>query len=302
LEEPRIYVFDNFSGNKLDLDDISYLFLSKPMDAYDPVRSYEIGDLIRANSRTYEVKDLPVESAPGPAGGQVEWKAGVNTQYVTPNDMIEVYDKAYIYKGPNSQPRADITFEVTDIFGNSVPLGNKNIPGLDEPVELAHSPQDPSQQLVHSLSLANLPTGRYYLNLSGNRIDTFYRLNKKRHPRAFAVAEFHYTPPGGGNPKVTADFAFVDSGPDPAEQLSISSPKVYHLRFKNRSTFWRYLSSKDQSEILTKQEPLPMQRTYFEVRDDNNVILPHPTVTRISREIDDTGKIEKEKFYSQIYI
>ncbi|MCB9351334.1 MAG: hypothetical protein H6573_28110 [Lewinellaceae bacterium] len=302
LNEPRLYVFDNFSGNKLSLGRTRYLFLSKPMEGYNPGRQYKIGDLIRANNRTYEVKDLPVESAPGPAGGQAEWRPGANTQYVTRNDTIATYDKVYLYKGPNHQPGTDVTFQVTDIFGKVIPLGNKNIPGLDEPVELAHSPQDPARELEHSLSLGNLPMGRYSLNLSGNPIDVFYRLEKKRHPKAWAVVEFHYTPPGNANPEVPANFAFIDPGPNPSEPLSIPMPKVFHLRFKNRSTFWRYLSAKDRSEIYTKGEPLPIQKAYFEVKDDNNVVLPHPTVTRITREIDDTGMIDKEKFYSQIYI
>ena len=53
-----------------------------------------------------------------------------------------------------------------------------------------------------------------------------------------------------------SEFSFVDSN-----GLMKSLAPVYQIRFKNRSTFWRYLDKKTGSEISIESNPLPL--TYF---------------------------------------
>lgn len=76
-------------------------------------------------------------------------------------------------------------------------------------------------------------------------------------------------------------FSYIDASGNPK-----SPPPVYQVRFKNRSTFWRYLDKATGIEITTEAEALPL--TYFgnagtKQKPSGGLVKPEKSGTKITR-------------------
>lgn len=321
-----LYYFSNQSGNLLDennSDDlpagVSFRFLSKPMlehGSFSPGESqYQLGDLVvnPATTRMLEALRNIDTSGPNihasetsypdcspPPGAAVDWQPlpVYDARYATVLDRLKRQSPSLTYTRDNDNPGESIVFTLLDIQGNAVELGN--IPGTNRRQNQTAAPTDGSQPVFHRIDLSRIPEGWYTLLVSP--VDTspvrpFYWLPPVQYPDAFGVIELF----PGDNP---AGFDFLDHTSLPGE--AILNPKTYEIRFRNRTTCWRYIQ-RDGSEPMSGADPIRPRRSLSRFYSGYQlpgiaIDLPDAGVDLIHPDPYDREQDLIENIFSEIYL
>ena len=166
----------------------------------------------------------------------------------------------------------------------------------------AQYPEDPAQDLLHNLYLGNLEEGKYELYLEGIFLEPLFVLPKEERNRPLGVIELHHTPHSVNPdlPEVPDDYRFIEIGQDPANPLSNPTGITYHLHFKSRMTFRRYIFEDREVDL-----PIPQALSLvYGGAEIEGTKMPDPELSSIDRELEikEPGNLIKEKFISRIYV
>ena len=300
-----IYYFNNIEVSAIAGN--PELFLSSALLAYNPTLSYQLGDVVRANDKAFEVTIFPQIDPPSDLSDQ--WAAGKNSQYVSKLDQIRQVGRFLNYQESNSATLQgqEVDFIVRDVFGRRQRLGIRSIPGEDPPVpiEKTRFPDELERDLVHQLDLQILQLGYYTLELGNDLIgyrlvDQFFKIDDRSIQSAWGILELIHIPPGLDTPvNVSPESTFVTNTTNDGRLVTSISPKVFTLHFKNRPTFWRYRSALDKTPIGDELGPLPLTKAYQLVGSESSP-LPNPTPNFLDRVVNANGAIEK--VYSNVYL
>ena len=281
----NLFYFSNLKSNILNIGDRAIHFLSNPLSGFKSGHTYLMGELIRAKNQVAEVINVPVKAIRNNRPIPKTWAVGKNTQYVTKTDRMPIGAQVFQYRGDNLNPEQEVIFRVKNSFQEDVIIESKKYP------------EDPEKKLEHTLSLNNQSEGIYTIFLDENPIHTSYLLpNREFSSPPLGVIELFHTP-HAKQPEVPEGYRFIDIGEDPAIPLSNLANRVYHLHFKNRMTFWRYVSGNEET---TLDEPRPLSKFHGKHVDQGKK-MPDPGLSGLEKEIE-PGNPVREKYISKIYL
>lgn len=254
----QIFYFSNRSGNDqtytfnheaADPETVSYLFLSQPLSPYTPGQEYPLGQLVTYGDHTLEaLQHLAIAEASPSAE---VWATLPSTQYVSTQDRVPLQGSTYPYRIAAADPEDRFSFTLIDISGNSVFEKTITVPKT-------HAFGDP---VALSLNFAGQSPGRYRLVLNETPIDEFVLCNLRLAPQCFALVDITV------DPAMTTPFSFLQTSADG----TFIQPRTYIIRFKNRSTCWRYRTQKAHG--LTEAELAPQGFTRV---DQYTFVTTHP--------------------------
>jgi hypothetical protein len=270
LEAPAdyLYYFDNRVDNSIDITTTfdgdttsrTYRFLSRPLVAYPNLllstdARYQLGDIVwdTADQRMLEALGPQPPSGPNPSNvttqSPVFWEEGTlseewqelpvdDARYVTAADRYPWRSGSWLYTRQNTNPGEWLTFELQDIAGVVIDLGN--VPGTDRPQSRFRTSLSADEDIAHRIDLGGLPAGQYHLLVNGSASgalldEAFCLLDRQQYRSAFALVSCFADSPEPDN-------RFVErlpaTGSNDAESLIVE--RQFEIRFKNRSTRWRY--------------------------------------------------------------
>lgn len=205
---------------------------------------------------------------------------GANTplSYINENDSYQVANGIFTYtmKEKDSLPVA----HVKDASGNTI---NPKIEVLQGDYYTLQVDMLKFKEGIYSIQIDSNNNLAYHDNI------TFYLLQGSDAP--FAIIEINVK-------SKQTDFDLLD-------QDDLRSP-VYEIRFRNRRTYWRYLSPKFSAPFVTN-DPLPL--TWYgnieilkppETDETEPMALPNPSVSQIKAEA--LINATETKYYSDIHI
>lgn len=320
---PFLYYFNNRSDNLLTDQEVDELpapiaFLSRPMPEPDPdFSNFQLGDLVLRNDRVIEALTTTTAAAPtvseesdypdcSPAPDtDFDWhQLDVrDARYVTVLDRLPRRGPTFTYTRANAADIAGqlIRFELQNIDGHPVSLGN--IPNTNTGQNRTYAPVDIAQPITHRIDLSRIPSGRYTLQVTpGDPVGPFYWLNPIQYPDAFGVIELFATGSSGA-------FQFLDYAEAALPGESVLTPKTFEIRFKNRTTCWKYFDAQgveanngDEPPVpIRPRRPLSKKYTGYSLPDsdlqlpDAGVFLIHP-----KRDASDADIISH--IFSEIYL
>jgi hypothetical protein len=228
----QFYYFSNVSGSTQsyerttesgDTEIVDYLFLSQPLAAYDANAEYFIGSLVIDADHTYE--SLTYQSI-GTDASTLEdtdsWARLPRSEYVSDRDQLPRQNLSRLQNILAASPGSAVTFSLTDINGQRSFTQTTDVPE-------SHPDGDP---MMVGLNFAGQAPGRYQLIINNTLTEgAFVLFDPLAAPKAYALVELAIA---------------SDSVPEPFECVqfqgedTIIQPKTYILRFKNRTTRWRY--------------------------------------------------------------
>ena len=292
-EGKYLYYFSNRSGHAYH----TIPFLTLPMLRYNDLPSDDLlqwGDLIRSGNMIREAKQII-----NPRGGfhPNQWVTHniADARYVTTLDRIRWQSPDFTFEALNDHLGEIIKFELRDIEGNRVSLGN--IPNTDVSQDTFTTPNDSAHPVHHKLNFDHVPSGKYTLTIHKTTAEpdsTFYLLDPLLYRDIFGVVEL-YT----HVPQASLRFLRHRSSGDLSE--SLISEKSYQIRFKNRLTTWKYIFP-DESEIVV-DIPRGLSRFPTEYKHNgSSVILPDPDINLIDPIRDSTNPELIANIYSEIFL
>ncbi|MEZ4848556.1 MAG: hypothetical protein R3B93_08040 [Bacteroidia bacterium] len=279
----NLLYFNNLQSNVLNIENKVVHYISTPLPGYEPGFKYQMSDLIRHGNKVYEVIDIPVENPPESA----PWAMGKNTQYVSKADRVLIGTGMFDYEGANQNPGEEVIFTIRNSFGE----------GVFE--EKTTSPEDPEEKVAHKLRFRGKAEEIYSIFKDEALVGRVYFLDPKMFSPPLGVIELFHTPGGPNMPVIQSGYRYIDTGQDPQAPLSIPTGRVYHIHFKSRMTFWRYVSKEGEK---TLDKPRSFSMTFSGVLDENNKKLPDPDLSGIEIEKQEIDDMVKEKYISKIYI
>jgi hypothetical protein len=301
LKEPvkKIYYFSNRSASQQG--GIRYLNQAiPPFGTTYPgeTTAYHLGDIVSQGGQTFELIEMESPTVNFP-GNITKWKSinPVVTNYVNPFDRLTRQSSKYQHERLNNNPGEFITYDLTDVDGNFVPL--QNIPGTSLSQSDYRAPVSATDKVNHTLDLDHVDPGKYTLTINeigGPTIISFYLQDEISEPDLFAVSEFFVS----GS---TLPFQFITKNVAINRWILDDPGKLFLLRFRPRLTRWKYLKQ-DQTLFHQAPDPRPLTKTYSDysiVVGPNTIHLPDPPVDPIIPEIDVGTKLLKN-IYSQIFL
>jgi hypothetical protein len=135
----------------------------------------------------------------------------------------------------------------------------------------------------------------------------FYNIKIDSNNPAYHDEVTFYLMQGSNSPFAIIEIKVISrqSAYDLINQGSLTSP-VFEIRFRNRHTYWRYISKKFSSPFIT-EDPLPLTRFGNievlkppEPEETETMSLPNPSVSLIKAEA--LANPIETKFYSDIHI
>ena len=307
----QIYYFSNLSNNQLDYisngDIKSRLFLTKPLVNYAGNTEYHLGKLILNNGKTFEAINHHVSPEEPPQANywQKNWTELPLSQYVSDLDLLSRPNLVHRYIIPNANPG--------EVFRLVLKDSNHRVSFVYETRIPDNHPADNSFSVI--LDFSQQIPGLYHLFSNEREVDKFVIFNPIKVGNPLALIEIilsqDLVPPG---------FSLLQYD----SEKTLIQPKTYIIRFKNRSTRWRYkyedfhgfcLNSQSSSEnqckdiendfiVVDKQtyvtkRPIGLRdRPETLLSDNGNRMLPMPSVKQILPEIR-TNKIVN--IFSDIY-
>ncbi|MEZ4774807.1 MAG: hypothetical protein R3D00_16600 [Bacteroidia bacterium] len=288
------YYFSNEAGNVVS----GVKYLSRPVPGYNPALAYEPGSLTAIPSGTSSVLYEAVRlTGPGPriAADWLELPAG-SPPFVSGADRVSLLP-AYFNLDLPSNPSGPLTLKLIR-------------PGSSEPDFLQTIPPSGAASVV--IDLRKATPGRYDFrleNASGVAISSpvsgpCYVDQALSESRPFGMIEWiHRTDLDQGA------YACVSG----ADQELLSPEFVFS--FKNRTTFWRYIFNREQSQTDAQlgdfireggpaekkrfhtATPFPLTKALIQVKKFNtDTLLPNPGISMIKPDPAD------HQIYSEIYI
>lgn len=320
-----------FSNNLRPNGHPSGAFLSRPMLGYPSTISgetnYEVGDIVDngsnlPNSTLFEAKINIATPGGALAAGDNRFIPIVhNTQYVTAQDRLNWQDTTYRYRQPNGNPGETFLFELINENGIAIPLGN--VPNTDKKQGEFQATLDPTEDVQHVIDLSNFPLGRYTMSVtpsvSAASSKSFFLLNPMLQPKVFGIMEFYASP-------ASADFQFVRHQNSGLNIESVIERKSYKLRFKNRTTIWKYFG-RNKEELTFEENPpgtvvrsfrprIGLTKQYGQEKFNANTVyelnipidsqdldfVPDAQITRIYPQRDTGNPLLIDAIYSEIYL
>jgi hypothetical protein len=262
----KIYSFNNLTeGNNK-----KYPCLAKFAPVFDGSKKYSSGDLVRNNAtdlaKLYIAKKITI---PNPLTDTDAWQEdflSLPTSYVNSNDMVDTC------KGILNYTSASLNAGLTAIIKNKT--GVTVTPRIT--LMTVPKPGDP----VNDVTMMQFD----FRSLPGD----FYSIKTSDTPDA---VEYYYSPSGISDLFGIMEI-FINSDDQHYSPVDINGHllkdgvklvhPVYHLRFKNRSTMWRYLG-KGYPPSGKMTGPYPLTK-YGIIPVDG---LPNPSVQMILTEMND---------------
>ncbi|MBD2335991.1 hypothetical protein H6G64_03160 [Calothrix sp. FACHB-156] len=284
----QIYYFSNTSGNQGQA-----LFLTQPLSAYTANSEYRLGQLVSYAGKTLEA--LRYQATANTIPNDSDWQTLPNSQYVSELDLLPRQGLYRTYNIANANPGDRFRLMLVDVnqqatYTLEVTIPDRHTPGDDFAVNLNFAGQIP---------------GRYQLLLNGVAVDEFVLFDPLVGKDAFALIEiavnsnvvptaFNLLQPNAGN--------------------TLIQPKTYVIRYKNRSTRWRYRYEKPHGFTADKLPDFELidAKTYATKRplglrlrpdslltDGKDNPLPAPGVALIKPEIKQPSDMT---IYSDIHL
>jgi hypothetical protein len=274
----KMYVLSNNNINSAG----SYPSLSCIPPVFESGKTYMPGDMLSDNaiSQTRLYTAL-VKTTANPTGS-ADWLTenqgtGTPMSYINLNDNYPVANGFFTYtmKEKDSIP----IVQIKDAAGNTINPKMEILLG---------------DFYILQVDMLKYKEGFYNIKIDSNNPAyhdevTFYLMQGSNSP--FAIIEI----------KVISR----QSAYDLINQGSLTSP-VFEIRFRNRHTYWRYISKKFSSPFIT-EDPLPLTRFGNievlkppEPEETETMSLPNPSVSLIKAEA--LANPIETKFYSDIHI
>ncbi|GEM_PF-1461896 len=287
----QMYYFSNLANNNEGA-----LFLSQPLAIYSNGNTYPLGSLVKHSGQIYEA--IIHEASGGVNPDPSDWIEYADTQYVTASDLYSTQSPIYSFSDTGFGPSQSVEFVLKDIHDQ--PVYAKEV---ETPADLT-----PADTFNHQLSFKEIPAGKYTLEVDGNLYgDAFCLIDPLRDGQAFGLIEIaHHSSIDHTN------YGFVEiSG-----AASIASTKDYIIRFKNRSTRWKYIYADEHGydaptliandfELLdlnsfVSANPLPLLKKATNPTIGLETLLPIPELNLIKPELDTAQNTLN--IYSEIYL
>ncbi|MDJ0728832.1 MAG: hypothetical protein QNJ33_02460 [Crocosphaera sp.] len=291
-----LYYFSNLSNNQGH-----NLFLTHSLPTYTPEREYAIGEFV-----THEGELLEALTYIGSAEEEINednWQTiEPNSQYVSALDRLSWQSFSRTQIIPNLNPGDNFSLKLinaneqeTFIFQGTAPPN--------------HPPESP---LTVNLNFGQQRVGKYQLTLNDTRVDEFVLKKAIAASNAWGLVEIILN-----DNLVSREFSPLEQ----SGQQTLIRPKTYVIRWKNRSTRWRYHyeeSSAFEPEDFSDFDQLfdldPSQEQTYATKDLFGLLLrpstfltnqqsqrlPAPGVTRIVPQTDDNQQITA--IFSDIYL
>lgn len=254
----------------------------------------KIGEILLNTNVLYELKEK-ITSAGSFDVAKVFQIGDEASRYVTNQDALLWEKGRYHYRNENNtHPGEKVTFVLTNLItGRVFNLGK--ITNTNRSQAEYITPIDASESLSHYIDLSNIPSGKYNMEItrqSGTENIQFYWFDPSIEPNTFGIIELY--------PKDIHTGFFEDNTTDDY----IISPKIYQIRFKNRTTLWQYFDKKgrpiindgDEDFRALKQQPSAYKLTL----DGTETVVPDPDISIIYPQKDEDGVLEK--IYSKTYL
>lgn len=285
----KMYLFSNQADNVVDHpEEGELLYLNQVLQDFDPNLNYEAGDIILRGTTPIEMYEAIQDVIAGDPFDSVQWNpiyVGQNPhfQFINAADRVLLRPNVFVHN----------VFSATE---NHIAL---NIQVFDRGGTLMHTQHffanDPMNPLATlrscTLDLSQLNPGMYRLEvqqLNGTTIPAFglifYLDQQLFQQRPLALIECYHEPDGSLNA-----YRWLDASTPP-----ILLEPVYRLRWKNRSTYWRYHFMKEM-EVPTSDSTVEYWNDG--TNDNSNVLITRvPTgLTQVVRRVvmDPTGTNEE---------
>ncbi|MDJ0703325.1 MAG: hypothetical protein QNJ46_08595 [Leptolyngbyaceae cyanobacterium MO_188.B28] len=223
-------LYDSWRGDSL--------FLTKSLTRYKDGGEYHLGDLVvLAQGQTLEaLQYLPsAPSSPNPD----HWNVCPNSPYVSALDLMARQGLSYPYTLPNLNPGDKVKFNLVDANGKrtwdaEIVAPKEHVPGDD---------------LVGSLNFTGQSPGRYQLYQAEQAVTMFVLADPLTANAAFALVELVLNPNQG-----SPGFELTQIK---THQPLQEANQTYAIRFKNRSTRWRYRHQTDHGFCVPDAPPAP---------------------------------------------
>lgn len=284
-DKSKLYYFTN--KGKAEIDGKFHMTEPHPSPIIPFVAEMLLSDIIENGGNLHELKNNVAIGNGLDAANSIVISDNQRS-YVSTKDALPQQKLRYDYFDANNpNPGELVQFTLTDIHANIMDLGVNH---LGKPHSKYRAPTDAGKPLNHTIDFSNIPQGKYTLDI--NRVsnippETFYLLDNKIEPNAFGNIELM----AGDN--LSGVFNYQGNE-------SIIAPKVFSIRFKNRTTIWKYYK-KDGSEITDpndeKFNSLTQQPSGFEIAGN---VLSDPSISMIYPEKDPAGNIIK--IYSETHL
>lgn len=264
-----VYYFSNRANNV----DGGINYLSTPIPDFDATYAYEATELfVDASNLLNPIMMEAIENNGPGVFNNANWRqlfTGVNplSQFVTNEDRIVL--RPFIFKHDvESVTEEFVQFQITDINGTLLKTMNYRTTDAGTPLTFCE------------LDLSDLNAGYYQMTAQNELTNplpglslTFFMDNILFKERPFAIIECFHEPDGS-----LGDYRWLDQN----NQNQLLFPE-YTIRWKNRSTWWRYYHETPPalaSAVLQNLDPIP--------DSPNNRILISTTplaLTQLGREI-----------------
>jgi len=274
----KLYVLNNSitSANNI------FPLLSTIPPVFESEKTYMPGDMLSDNATNQTKLFTALVKTTANPSGSADWlteNQGPNTSlsYMNINDSYPVANGFFMYtmKEKDSLPIA----QIKDISGNTINPKMEILPGEFHTLQV---------------DMLKFKEGIYTIHINSDNPAyhdevTFYLLQSSDKP--FAIIELKVK-------SNQTEYDLIDQG-------YLASP-VFEIRFRNRRTYWRYISKKFSVPFIT-DDPFPLTRYGNieilkppEPEETEQMALPNPSVSLIKAEalVDTT----ETKYYSEIHI
>ena len=268
----QIYYFSNISGSAQSYDretdtgsteTVEYLFLSQPLPAYDATAEYFIGSLVTDGDNTFE--SLTYQSTTADLDDTEVWMSLPRSEYVSSQDQLPRQPLNRLQTIASASPNSNLSLSLIDINGQR---------SFGQTVEVPDT-HPPGEPFTFGLNFAGQAPGRYQLVINDTlKVDEFVLFDPFAAPKVFAFVELAIT-----SSNVPPAFALTQAE---GEQTLIQQ-RTYIIRFKNRTTLWRYrtqLPHKLTADDLGPSLELVNDRTFVTSQPRGLLQKPNPPILK----------------------
>jgi hypothetical protein len=275
--DSAIYIFKNYTFSSA----LKFPALSAIPPVFEPGTEYMPGDMLSDDPDNQTKLFIALVKTTNNTATATDWLTeegeGIPLNYANLNDRFQVANGFFQYTMPEEDAFPVATFRNSS--GELIKPKTEILPGSFRTIQA---------------DMHDFPQGFYQVHIESTvpvfeKDITFYLIPQGEVP--FGLIEIKAR-------SDQEDYNLTDEG-------ILMSP-IYDLRFRNRSTHWRYLGKLFEIPFET-DDPLPLTRFgQIEItkppdpEDDKTIMLPNPTADMIRAEA--LSEAEENKFYSEIHI
>lgn len=275
LSAPRdqLYYFSNTFGNSSAVTGNNpELFLSQPLVPYTAKEKYVVGDMVSyqvSNKQVTLEAIAPLESADDSPNIVKPIGDSISNDPLSPDNTGDWISKAASqYVSKRDQHKQQGSFR-TEVLARASPRDTLVLTDANSEETVAFTVPDShptGTPLSVQLNFTDYSAGYYQLshiqNGISHHINDFILCDSMASRDAFALVELSLKPAA-----VPKDFQLL-TGTTATQQLN---PKTYRIRFKNRTTRWRY-----HQQRPTRSVPPAKLPDYFQRIDTNTFVGKYP--------------------------